>query len=276
MSVLKEFRDFAIKGNVVDLAIGVIIGAAFSAIVSSLVDDVFMPMIGLILGRLDFSNLFIVLNNPNDVAVASLQAARDAGVATLNIGLFINAVVKFTIVAFVLFLVVKGINTIRNSQAAAPPADPPAPTKEEILLTEIRDALRGTTKSMPMAAAKAPSVSAKPKAKAPAAQPATAAKAPVKKAAAKKAPAAKKAAAPKAAAKKAAPAKKAPAAKKAAAPKATAKKAVAKKAAAPKATAKKAPAKKAAAKKASPAAKAAATSRTPAKKAPAKKTAAKK
>jgi large conductance mechanosensitive channel len=234
MSMLKEFRDFAIKGNVIDLAIGVIIGAAFGTIVSSLVDDVFMPIIGLVLGRVDFSNLFIVLNNPNNVAVSSLAAAKDAGVATLNIGLFINAVVKFTIVAFVLFLVVKGINTVRNRQAAAPPAQPPAPTKEEVLLTEIRDALRGT-KSMPMAAAKAPSVSAKPAAAA------TAAKAPVKKAAAKTA--AKKAPAKKAAAKKA-PAKKAPA-KKAAAKKAPAKKAAAKKAPAKKA-AKKAPAKKAA------------------------------
>ncbi|RYE06968.1 MAG: large conductance mechanosensitive channel protein MscL [Hyphomicrobiales bacterium] len=253
MSMLKEFRDFAIKGNVIDLAIGVIIGAAFGTIVSSLVDDMFMPVIGLILGRVDFSNLFIVLNNPNDVAVASLAAAKEAGVATLNIGLFINAVVKFTIVAFVLFLVVKGINSIRNKQAAAPPAQPPAPTKEEVLLTEIRDALRGKTKSMPMAAAKAPSVSAKPAAKKPAA-PATAAKAPVKKAAAKKA-VAKKAPAKKAAAKKA-PAKKA-VAKKAPAKKAVAKKAVAKKAPAKKAVAKKAPAKKAAAKKA-PAKKAAA------------------
>jgi large conductance mechanosensitive channel len=216
MSMLKDFRDFAIKGNVVDLAIGVIIGAAFGTIVSSLVDDVFMPVIGLVLGRVDFANLFIVLNNPNNVAVTSLAAAKEAGLATLNIGLFINAVVKFTIVAFVLFLVVKGINTIRNKQAAAPPAQPPAPTKEEVLLTEIRDALRGKTKSMPMAAAKAPSVSAKA---------ATAAKAPVKKAAAKKAPA-KKAAA-----------KKAPA-KKAAAKKAPAKKAAAKKPAAPKAKAK--------------------------------------
>jgi large conductance mechanosensitive channel len=235
-SMLKEFRDFAIKGNVVDLAIGVIIGAAFGAIVSSLVDDVFMPLIGLVLGRVDFSNLFVVLNNPNNVAVSSLAVAKEAGVATLNIGLFINAVVKFTIVAFVLFLVVKGINTVRNRQAAAPPAQPPAPTKEEVLLTEIRDALRGKTTSMPMAAAKAPSVSAKA---------ATAAKAPVKKAAAKKA--AKKAPAKKAAAKtaaKTAPAKKA-AAKKAPAKKAAAKKAPAKKAPAKKA-AKKAPAKKAA------------------------------
>ncbi|MBI4921960.1 MAG: large conductance mechanosensitive channel protein MscL [Devosia nanyangense] len=237
--MFKEFRDFAIKGNVVDLAIGVIIGAAFGAIVSSLVDDVFMPVIGLILGGLDFSNLFVVLNNPNNVPVTSLAAAKDAGVATLNIGLFINAVVKFTIVAFVLFLVVKGINRLKKKEPAAAAA-PPAPTKEEVLLTEIRDALlvSGKAKSMPMAAPKAPSVAAKPAAKKPAAKKpaakaATAAKAPVKKAAAKKAPA-KKAAAKPAAAKKA-PAKKAPA-----------KKAAAKKAPAKKAAAKKAPAKKAA------------------------------
>jgi large conductance mechanosensitive channel len=219
--VLKEFRDFALRGNVVDLAIGVIIGAAFGVIVSSLVDDVFMPVIGLILGHVDFSNLFVVLSNPNNVPVASLAAAKAAGVATLNIGLFINAVVKFLIVAFVLFLVVKGINSLKKKEPAAPAA-PPAPTKEEVLLTEIRDALRGKTKSMPMAAAKAPSVSAKPAAKKVAAKPATAAKAPVKKAAAKKAPA-KKAPAKKAAAKPAAAKK--PPAKKAAAKKAPAKKA---------------------------------------------------
>jgi large conductance mechanosensitive channel len=120
--VPKEFRGSAIKGNFVDLAAGVIIGTAFGAIVSSLVDDVFMPMVDLILGRLDFSNLSIVVHNPNNVAVTSLAIARDVGEAALNIGLFINAVVKFLIAAFVLFLVVKGINTIRNRQAAAPAA----------------------------------------------------------------------------------------------------------------------------------------------------------
>ncbi len=234
--MFKEFRDFALRGNVVDLAIGVIIGAAFGVIVSSLVDDVFMPIIGLILGHVDFSNLFVVLSNPNNVPVTSLAAAKTAGVATLNIGLFINAVVKFVIVAFVLFLVVKGINSLKKKPAAEPAAPPP-PTKEEVLLTEIRDALRasGKAKSMPMAAAKAPSVSAKPAAKKtaakkPAAKPATAAKAPVKKAAAKK-PAAKKPAAKK-------PAAKAAAAKKPAA-KAAAKKPAAKKPAAKKPAAKK-------------------------------------
>ena len=141
--MFKEFKDFALKGNVVDLAIGVIIGAAFSAIVSSVVDDMIMPIIGLLTAGIDFSNLFIVLNNPNDIPVPSVAAARDAGVATLNYGLFINAVLKFTIVAFVLFLVVKGINRLRRQEAAKPtPAAPPAPTNEELLLMEIRDAIK--------------------------------------------------------------------------------------------------------------------------------------
>jgi len=144
-SMLKEFRDFAIKGNMVDLAVGVIIGAAFGAIVSSLVDDVFMPLIGLIIGGVDFSNLFIVLKNPDNLPVTSLQQAKDAGIATLNVGLFINALVKFTIIAFVLFMVVKAINNMKNrvvAQPAPPPAAPLAPTREEVLLTEIRDTLR--------------------------------------------------------------------------------------------------------------------------------------
>jgi large conductance mechanosensitive channel len=140
--ILKEFRDFALKGNMVDLAIGVIIGAAFGAIVSSLVDDVFMPLIGVIIGGVDFSNLFIVLKDPNNIPVPSLAAAKAAGVATLNIGLFLNAVVKFGIIAFVLFMVVKGINSLKRKQPAAPPPPPAMPTKEEVLLTEIRDALR--------------------------------------------------------------------------------------------------------------------------------------
>jgi len=139
--MFKEFRDFALKGNVLDLAIGVIIGAAFGAIVSSIVDDMFMPIIGMILSGLDFSNLFVVLNNPGNVPVPSVAAAKAAGVATLNYGLFINAVVKFTIVAFVLFLVVKGVNRLRRQEAKVP-ASPPAPTTEEKLLTEIRDAIK--------------------------------------------------------------------------------------------------------------------------------------
>lgn len=144
--MLKEFRDFALKGNVIDLAIGVIIGAAFGAIVSSIVDDVFMPVIGLILSGIDFSNLFIVLNNPGNVPVPSVAAAKAAGVATLNYGLFINAVVKFTIVAFVLFLVVKAVNRLKRKEAAAPAA-PAAPSTEEKLLAEIRDAIKAQGKA---------------------------------------------------------------------------------------------------------------------------------
>lgn len=140
--MFKEFRDFAIKGNMIDLAIGVIIGAAFGGIVSSLVDDVFMPIIGLLIGGVDFSNLFIVLSNPDNIPVPSVAAAKEAGVATLNIGLFINAIVKFTIIAFVLFLVVKGINSLKREAAKEPVETTPAPSKEEVLLTEIRDALR--------------------------------------------------------------------------------------------------------------------------------------
>ena len=149
-SMFKEFRDFAVKGNMVDLAIGVIIGAAFGAIVSSVVDDVFMPIIGLVIGGIDFSNLFVVLKNPDNIPVRSLQEAKAAGVSTLNIGLFINAVVKFTIIAFVLFLVVKGINSLKR-QAAADPT-PAAPNKQEVLLTEIRDALRARPGASPPSA----------------------------------------------------------------------------------------------------------------------------
>ena len=125
MSLFKEFRDFAVKGNMIDLAIGVIIGAAFGSIVSSIVDDIFMPLLGILIGGIDFSGIVLTV-----------------GEAKVNIGLFINAVVKFTIIAFVLFMVVKGINS-RKRDAAKEPVEPtPAPTKEEILLTEIRDALR--------------------------------------------------------------------------------------------------------------------------------------
>ena len=138
--MLKEFKTFAMKGNMVDLAVGVIIGAAFGAIVGSLVDDVFMPIIGLLLGGTDFSNLFIVLKDEAAGNYATLAAAQEAGAVTVNIGLFINAVVKFLIVAWALFFVVKGINSMKKKEEEAPKA-PPAPSKEEALLTEIRDLL---------------------------------------------------------------------------------------------------------------------------------------
>lgn len=143
MSFVKEFKEFAVKGNMVDMAVGIIIGGAFGTIVSSLVDDIFMPIIGLVLGGVDFSNLFIVLSNPQGVAVPSLAAAQAAGVATLNIGLFINAVVKFTIVAFALFMLVKGINMLRREKKVEEaPAEPTPPPREEVLLAEIRDILK--------------------------------------------------------------------------------------------------------------------------------------
>ena len=120
MSVLKEFREFAVKGNAVDLAIGVIIGAAFGAIVKSLVDDVLMPPIGKLLGGVDFSNLFLVLG---DRSFASLDEAKKAGAATINYGIFVNHVINFLIIAFVLFLVVQAMNRLKR-EAPAPAAAP--------------------------------------------------------------------------------------------------------------------------------------------------------
>jgi len=136
--MLKEFKEFAIKGNMVDMAVGIIIGAAFGAIVSSPVDDVFMPVIGLFLGGLDFSNFFIVLGKGS---FATIAQAKEAGVSTLNIGLFINAVIKFIIIAFALFIVIKAIN-IAKKKVEDTPSEPAAPPAQEVLLTEIRDLLK--------------------------------------------------------------------------------------------------------------------------------------
>ena len=138
--MLREFREFALKGNMVDMAVGIIIGAAFGAIVSSMVDDVFMPVIGLVVGGIDFSNWFVVLGEAGGQAIVSIAQAQELGVATLNVGLFINAVVKFVIIALVLFMVVKAINMMRRQQEQAS-AEPQAPPKQEVLLTEIRDLL---------------------------------------------------------------------------------------------------------------------------------------
>jgi large conductance mechanosensitive channel len=133
--MLKEFKEFAMRGNVVDLAIGVIIGAAFGKIVTSLVNDVLMPPIGLLLGNVDFSNLFLNLNGQYD----TVEAATTAGAPIVKYGLFINTVIDFVIVAFVIFLVVKGLNTMKKKQEAAPP---PGPSAQEKLLMEIRDVLK--------------------------------------------------------------------------------------------------------------------------------------
>jgi large conductance mechanosensitive channel len=134
MSMASEFKEFIMRGNVVDLAVGVIIGGAFGKIVSSLVDQVIMPPIGLITGGVDFSQLKIVLK-------AADVAAKKPEVA-IAYGAFINTCIQFLIIAFVIFLIVQGVNTLRRQAAAAPPpAEPPAPTPTELLLTEIRDAL---------------------------------------------------------------------------------------------------------------------------------------
>jgi large conductance mechanosensitive channel len=139
--MLKEFKEFAMRGNVVDMAVGIVIGAAFGAIVSSAVGDVLMPVIGLALGGADFSNQFILLRDgATPGPFASLSAAKEAGAVTLAYGVLINALVNFLIVAFALFMVIKGMNSMKRKQEAAPAA-PPAPTKEEALLTEIRDLL---------------------------------------------------------------------------------------------------------------------------------------
>ena len=135
--MLQEFKEFALRGNVVDMAVSIIIGAAFSTIVKSLVDDVIMPPIGLLTGGVDFSDLYINLSGGD---YQSLAQAREAGAATINIGVFINSVISFTIVAFVLFLVIKGMNRLRRKQEEEPAKEPP-PAREVQLLEEIRDAL---------------------------------------------------------------------------------------------------------------------------------------
>jgi large conductance mechanosensitive channel len=136
--MLKEFREFALRGNVLDLAIGIIIGAAFTAIVSSLVDDIIMPPIGLVTGGVDFSQLFVVLKGEGPFN--TVQQAKEAGAVTWNIGLFINAVIKFLIVAFAVFLLVKAINRITRKPEPKP-ATPPPPPEDVVLLREIRDLL---------------------------------------------------------------------------------------------------------------------------------------
>ena len=139
--MLKEFKEFARKGNVLDMAVGIIIGAAFGAIIASLVADVLMPPIGLAMGGMDFSNMFVTLRDGAKAAgpYASLADAKAAGAVTLNYGVFVNAVVNFLIVAFSVFLLVKGVNSMRRAQAAAPP---PGPTPDQALLGEIRDLLK--------------------------------------------------------------------------------------------------------------------------------------
>ena len=139
MSLFAEFKKFAVRGNVVDLAVGVIIGASFTGIITSLVNDVMMPPIGLALGGVDFANFFVVLKG--DPTVETLAAAKAAKDVTINYGLFINACISFLIVTFVLFLMLRQLNKL----VAPPPpgaAEPPPPSEEVLLLREIRDSLK--------------------------------------------------------------------------------------------------------------------------------------
>jgi len=137
--MLNEFKTFAMRGNVVDMAVGIIIGAAFGAIVSGFVDQIMMPLLGLITGGTDFSNMFVLLREGTTPGpYASLEAAKTAGAVVVGYGAFVNTVVNFLIVAFALFLLVKGMNSLKAAEAPAPP---PGPTAEESLLTEIRDLL---------------------------------------------------------------------------------------------------------------------------------------
>ena len=136
--MINEFKQFIFRGNVLDLAVGIIIGAAFTAIVSSLVDDIIMPPIGLALGGVDFSQLFVVLKG--DGTYNTIEQAKEAGAVTWNIGLFINAVIKFLIVAFAVFLLIKAVNKMMRKPPPAPAAPPPT-AEEVLLLREIRDNL---------------------------------------------------------------------------------------------------------------------------------------
>lgn len=133
--MLKEFKDFINRGNVVDMAVGIIIGASFTTIVKSLVDDIIMPPIGMITGGMDFSDLFINLSEGD---YNSLAEAKAAGAATINYGVFINATLNFLIVAFAVFILVKNVNRMRKKEEAAPSASP----ADVVLLTEIRDLLK--------------------------------------------------------------------------------------------------------------------------------------
>jgi large conductance mechanosensitive channel len=138
--MLKEFREFAVKGNVVDMAVGIIIGAAFGKIVDSLVKDMIMPPIGLLLGKVDFANLFFVLKEGSQAGpYLTVEAAQKAGAVTFNYGMFINTVISFTIVAFAVFMLIRAINRLKRQEEAKPAA---TPAEEIVLLREIRDALK--------------------------------------------------------------------------------------------------------------------------------------
>ena len=142
--MLQEFKKFALKGNMVDMAIGIIIGAAFATVVKSMVDDLIMPLISAIFQAPDFSNLFVILRNPTGEEFTSIEASRQAGAVALGYGLFMNALLAFLIVSIVLFVVVRGMNKLleKKEKEAAMPSAPPQPPVQEKLLAEIRDLLK--------------------------------------------------------------------------------------------------------------------------------------
>lgn len=143
MSIVSEFKEFALKGNVMDLAVGVIIGGAFGKITASLVEDVFMPIISFILGgNVDFSNMYVVLGDMPEGTVNTYAALKEAGVAVLAYGQFLTVLINFILLAFVVFMMVKGINSMRRKEEAAAPAAPAADPADIALLKEIRDELR--------------------------------------------------------------------------------------------------------------------------------------
>lgn len=142
MGIIKEFREFAVKGNVVDLAVGVIIGAAFGKIVDSLVKDIIMPIVGVLVGKLDFSSQFVVLGTIPDGVARNMADLAKAGVPVLAWGNFATVLVNFVILAFVIFIMVKQINRLRRTEAEPAAAAPAAPAEDIVLLREIRDSLR--------------------------------------------------------------------------------------------------------------------------------------
>jgi len=141
MGMLQEFREFAVKGNAMDLAVGVIIGAAFGKIVDSIVADLIMPLVGKVVGNLDFSNLFVVLgDNPDNLT--TLAELKKAGISVFAYGNFLTILVNFLILAFIIFMMVKQMNRLRKEEAAPAPAEPPPTPEDVVLLREIRDALK--------------------------------------------------------------------------------------------------------------------------------------
>ena len=142
MSFLKDFKDFAVKGNVVDLAVAVIVGGAFGKIVSALVADLIMPLVGLVVGKIDFTNLFVVLGAMPPNTPRTLEALKKANVPVLAYGDFITITLNFIILAFVIFLMVRMIARLKRDEPAPAPAEPPPPTEDVLLLREIRDALQ--------------------------------------------------------------------------------------------------------------------------------------